>query len=245
MDDFLNALRFLTRIPVPGSRLAAHANSPAQVPWYGMVGLVVGIVLVVFAWLLDGVPPMVQAALVLVVWIWITGALHLDGLADCGDAWMSGHSGQRFLEILQDTRCGAGALVWVVGLLLVKFSALSVLMGYGEWLALAFAPVLARLSVQVAILRCKYARRQGLGAALGERTDQTLTLVVSAGLVVALAVISLPALVNGVIAVAVGFALVYAGLVRRAGGFTGDIYGTLIEVSETAVLVSLCLMIAH
>ena len=67
MDDFLNALRFLTRIPVPGSRLAVHANSPAQVPWYAMVGLVVGIILSVWAWLLGDVPPMLQAALVLVV----------------------------------------------------------------------------------------------------------------------------------------------------------------------------------
>ena len=83
----------------------------------------------------------------------------------------------------------------------------------------------------------------GLGAALGTGTDATLTLVVGGGLALALAVISLPALVNGVIAAALGFALVYLMLVRRADGFTGDIYGALVEVCETTVLVSLCLMI--
>ena len=164
MDDFLNALRFMTRIPVPGSRLAAHANSPAQVPWYAMVGLVIGIILSAWSWLLGGVPPMLQAALVLAAWVWITGALHLDGLADCGDAWMSGQSGSRFLEILRDTRCGAGALVWVALVLLVKFAALAVLLGFGQWAALVFAPVLARIAVQVAILRCRYVRSDGLGA---------------------------------------------------------------------------------
>jgi len=233
----------MTRIPVPGSRLGVHANAPAQVPWYAMVGLVIGAVLAAWAWLLGGIPPLLQAALVLVGWVWITGALHLDGLADCGDAWMSGQSGSRFLDILRDTRCGAGALVWVALLLLVKFAALAVLLGFGQWIALVFAPVLARIAVQVAILRCRYVRSDGLGAALGSGTDVTLTLVVGGGLALALAVISLPALVNGVIATALGFALVYLMLVRRADGFTGDIYGALVEVCETAVLVSLCLMI--
>ena len=210
-----------------------------------MVGLVVGIILSAWAWLLGDVPPMLQAALVLAVWVWITGALHLDGLADCGDAWMSGQSGSRFLEILRDIRCGAGALVWVTLVLLVKFSALAVLLGFGQWAALVFAPVLARIAVQIAILRCRYVRSDGLGAALGAGTDASLTLVVGGGLTLALAVISLPALVNGVIAAALGFALVYLMLVRRADGFTGDIYGALVEICETAVLVALSVIIAN
>lgn len=241
MDDFLNALRFLTRLPVPGITNTAAANSPEQVPWYGMVGFSIGLVLCAVSWLLNDISPMVSAALVLIVWIWITGALHLDGLADCGDAWMSGTRGVRFLEILRDVQCGAGALVWVVAIIVTKFAALSVLLGFDQWLGLLFVPVMARIAVQVAVFRVPYARPAGLGAPLHNGVDGLMTLAVSGGLLLALGVISLPALADAILATALAFGLVYVMLVRRAGGFTGDIYGALIEISETSVLVALAL----
>ena len=244
MDDFLNALRFLTRLPVPGMSHTA-SNSPKQVPWYGMAGFCIGLVLCAAAWLLSDLSPMVSAALVLGIWVWVTGALHMDGLADCGDAWMSGTRGVRFLEILRDVQCGAGALVWVGIILLAKFAALSVLLGFDQWLALVFAPILARVAVQVAVFRFPYARSSGLGSSFSEGVDGIMTVVVSTGLVLVLAVISLPALADAILVTAIAFSLVYMMLVRRAGGFTGDVYGALIEISETAVLIALAASLSH
>ena len=81
------------------------------------------------ALLLEGASPLLQAALLLALWVALTGALHLDGLADSADAWLGGFGDPaRTLEIMKDPRSGPVAVVVLVLLLLLKFSALLVVL---------------------------------------------------------------------------------------------------------------------
>ena len=81
-DELLAALRFLTRLPLPG-RATPHGFGAGAFP---LVGLVLGGMALVVDRLTAPLPYAVRDVLVLAVWAWMTGAIHYDGLADTFDA---------------------------------------------------------------------------------------------------------------------------------------------------------------
>ena len=74
-------------------------------------------------------PGSVAAALVLVAWVALTGALHLDGFLDACDGLLGGGTPEERLRIMRDERVGAFALAGGILLLLVKYSALAAVPG--------------------------------------------------------------------------------------------------------------------
>jgi adenosylcobinamide-GDP ribazoletransferase len=233
----LVALGFLTRVPVPPGIFddkRATRQSPA---WYSTVGGVIGVVLWLLAQLLHAWPPLLSAAMILIVWIGITGALHLDGLADSADAWIGGiGSRERTLEIMKDPRCGPSGVVALVAVLLLKFAALASAPSSGG-IALLLAPVLARAALTLAFVTTPYARAQGLGSALRDAPRNACWLGIAAA-----AVLALFSGLRGLVALAataVLFALWRQACLRRLGGFTGDTCGALAEMTEAVVLVAL------
>ena len=133
---FLVAMQFLTRLSF--FRLHQSAINVAwsdSLVWYPAVGLVIGLILwLVGAVLVATTSLFLAATLVLVVWVAITGALHLDGVADCADAWVGGLGDrQKVLRILKDPRCGSMAVVSLILLLLTKLAALQLLLAAPRW----------------------------------------------------------------------------------------------------------------
>lgn len=241
-EAFKFAVQFLTRIP-----LGKHAEyqpelAGAAVAWYGVVGLSIGSVLTISGWVLTDwiqLPSLLVAALVLTIWVLITGALHLDGVGDCGDAWMGGHTSERMLEIMKDTNCGIGAIVTVALVLLVKLSALAILLDEEDWYLLLFAPVMARVILTLVMLYLPYVRSNGLATRLHHNLDRSA--IVTAGFLLSfgLTLIWFQGFVIALIASAVGYLLIYRSLIKPLKGTTGDIYGAVVEVTEAAVLIGL------
>lgn len=242
MTTFLYAVKFLTRLPVGKTLAAETALSGDTLPWYAPVGMVIGILMAATAWLLwqwIELPPLIVGVAVLITWVGITGALHLDGLADCADAWMGGHTPERMLEIMKDTSCGVGAIVAVVLLLLVKLSALSVLLEQGGWILLVFPPVIARITVSIVISSTSYIRSGGIGGSL--QSSLSTKAIGLSGLVMSLVLcmVSLSSFIVAVVASAAAFLVIYYYFIKPLKGATGDIYGALIETVESFVLVGL------
>jgi adenosylcobinamide-GDP ribazoletransferase len=179
----------------------------------------------------------------------ITGALHIDGLADTADAWVGGHGDrERTLSIMKDPRSGPVALAVVNCLLLLKFAALAALVAHSPpvpWRDPPLAagcilpPLLARAAIPLLFAHTPYVRAQGIARHLGAHQARVAgVLVAAASALGALAAWrTLAALALG--AAAIAYAVVRGGLVRRLGGFTGDGAGALIEVIEAACLVAL------
>ncbi len=240
INEFLQAIQFLTRLPLPRQPDYAAGLAGAAVSWYAPTGLIIGVLMVLAGWICSLLlPPFLIGAIVLSIWVAITGALHLDGLGDCGDAWMGAHNPERMLEIMKDTSCGIGAIVAVVLVLLLKFSALTLLIGQGAWSLLIFAPVLARISLGLVIHYVPYRRPEGLGSSL--KTGLNFNRIVVSGLLMSLllSLISFQAFIYGVIASGIAWVIIYWFFVKPIRGATGDVYGALVEVTETMVLVSL------
>ncbi len=166
IDGLLVAIGFLTRIPVP-ARVFTRAGAQARsLCWYPLVGVLLGGVVCGLAWCLREVAPLLGAALLLSAWVWLTGALHLDGLADTTDAWVGGMGERaRTLAIMKDPASGPMAVTAVVLVLLLKCAALASLLAQAPT-TLWLAPLLARSALVAAFLSTPYVRAGGLGSAL-------------------------------------------------------------------------------
>ena len=239
----LIALQFLTRLPVRLPGMPEPEQIGRSLLWYPLVGVLLGGLLLALHGLLGDTPALLQAAILLAVWVGLSGGLHLDGLADTADAWIGGHGDrQRTLEIMKDPRSGPIAVVVLLLVLLLKFAALVVLLGQSAWAGLLLAPWLGRALLPLLLLTTPYVRAGGLGAALAEHLPrQPLPWV--------LAVHALAMLLLGWSAVlALGAAVLAFWLLRRAfvarlGGTTGDTAGALLELGECAVLLALALLV--
>jgi adenosylcobinamide-GDP ribazoletransferase len=239
---FKFAVQFLTRIALGKHSEYKPEMAGAAVAWYGVVGLLIGCVLAISGWILTDwihLPSLLVAALVLTIWVVITGALHLDGVGDCGDAWMGSHTPERMLEIMKDTSCGIGAIVSVALVLLVKFSALVLLLDGEDWYLLLFAPVMARVVLTLVLLYVPYVRSNGLATQLHPHLNAKS--IVTAGLLLSFVLLLFwfQGFITALIVSAMSYLLIHRSLIKPLKGITGDIYGTVVEVTEAAVLIGL------
>ncbi len=239
MDSFLVALQFLTRIPINYRFVASEALWGRSVLYYPAVGLLLGSLFCAMALLLSGAPPLLQAALLLTAWVLLTGGLHLDGLADCADAWVGGYGDkERSLRIMKDPASGPIAVSLLVLVLLLKFAALAALLEAADFAALLLAPVLGRVAILVLMLTTQYVRPQGLAEQLLQQLPVAAAgWLVAVCVLLALVLLGLPTLLAG------GLLLLWLrhAAVSRLGGVTGDVYGAAVELTETAVLIAAAL----
>lgn len=231
---FLIALQFLTIFPV---RLSTPVSSKAMgrsLLFYPLVGLIVGAVLVGITLLLSTQNTFVSAALVLTLWVVLTGGLHLDGLADSGDAWLGGLGDKaRTLAIMKDPACGPIGVLALLLVLLLKFVAIAALIETQQTVALMWAMVLARTAMPLLFLTTPYQREQGLGSAMRAAMPAS---AIRSVLFITVLLAMLFAGIGAVLITLAVFLLLRYLMERRLGGFTGDTAGAMIELLETTVL---------
>jgi adenosylcobinamide-GDP ribazoletransferase len=245
------ALQFLTCFPISAAPPPVGREVGLSLLWYPAVGLLLGLMLWGAAVLLSPVAIALAASIMVAVWVFSTGALHLDGLADTVDAWAGGRGErERTLAIMKDPYSGPVGVVAVVCLLLLKFGALSALLftrRSGVWGEMQFAcayilpPTLARSAVPLLFAQTPYVRVQGIGADLAQYQSRAGAWVIAA--VTGLAAIAFGRW-YGLLAIAitvVTYLIMRRAFIRRLGGMTGDCAGTLVEVIETVTLVALAL----
>src|SRR5262245_20084273 len=128
MRNFLAAMAFLTRIPVSVNSPFVAEDLGRSTRWFPVVGLLIGaIYLAVYYCLAAFFPPSLAAVAVVATESFLTGALHLDGLADMADGFGGGHSRDDVLRIMRDHAIGSYGAVALILLIALKLAALSVL----------------------------------------------------------------------------------------------------------------------
>ena len=235
------ALGFLT--PFGGPSLPG----PGALPWFPVVGALIGAAVGGVWWGAATIWPLpVAAALTVAADLALTGLLHLDGLADSGDALLPPVSRERRLEIMRDPRTGAFGVATVVVVLLVRYSVFASI-APTRTSPLVIAGIWATSRAAMAVTAClvPYARREGLASAfLGASAAPTA--VVAVPLALALGALGTDPHLRGVLAVA-GCAVAAAATVAfaeaRIGGFTGDVLGACGLLGETAALLVLAVQL--
>ena len=249
MAPLRTAVRTLTIIPIPG-RDASDLS--ASLIWFPVVGLLLGLSLHGLA-LLSGVLvpggwPEGTAFLVMATGIGLTGALHVDGLADWADGFFGAADRERALEIMKDSSLGTFGTVAILLTSMAKWIALTRLVTFGAtattWIVVAY--ILSRTVQADLAARLPYARKEGGTAApfVGHSTASIRFSALLLGLALTMAICG--PLGAAVWASAVIFSYGYgAWCQRRLGGVTGDVLGAASELSETAVLLLAAAGVAH
>ncbi len=232
---FRLATQFLTRLPVPGVEDFSPHDLARSAAWFPFVGLIVGAIVALVTFALDHHGAALAAIMGVLAWVWLTGALHLDGLADLTDALGASHRDpERFLTVLRDPHVGTFGVVSVMLVLMLKAAALA-LFAANALLALPLILAWARLG-PLAWGRWLKPLKPGHGEqfawqiAIGWIVFWTLSLL-AASAAVAPVLCTAPLVI-----VAWG-----AWLKARLGGMTGDCLGAGVEVTETVLLMLVAL----
>lgn len=224
-------MQFLTRLPTPRIDDAQASDLAGAAVFFPAVGLVLGVCLALIAEIFQASAEWVGALAVLIGWVWITGALHLDGLGDVADAFGAAH-GQpdRFIAVLGDPHAGNFAVVAIA----LQVAAKLVLIAHlppsiAPW-ALLLIPAWARWGTLV-WSRLLVSLKPGLGARVANSVGWSA--IGAWGLaLIALAIIGAGPTLLAIILIP-AIALYWQS---RLGGITGDGLGASIEVTETALL---------
>ena len=174
MLPFWIALQFLSSLPIRLPGMPEPKELGRSLLFYPLVGLLFGLILWGTNIALAGAPLLLHATLLLTVWALLSGALHLDGLADSADAWLGGFGDrERTLTIMKDPRSGPIAVVTLVLVLLLKFAALLAVIEQGQGAVLLIVPLLGRAALLGLFLTTPYVRAGGLGQALADHLPRT------------------------------------------------------------------------
>ena len=248
LAQFRLAAAFLTRLPIEradGGAETAPADLSRAMWLFPLVGFAIGgtgaIALALLAW--AGIPAPVAATLAIGIVIWLTGALHEDGLADLADGFGGGGAREQKLEIMRDSRVGAYGMLTLVVIVVARIAALAAiaavdigaaagtLIAAATWSRSMFAPTMRWLPP---------ARDDGLGALAGTPSEGDTWKGLALGALLAALVLITPTGGGLLIILAAGgvgaFAVGWLAL-RHIDGYTGDVLGGAQQVAEAAVLI--------
>jgi len=243
MVNFLSALGFLTILPMPAKAFRVDGR---QILYFPLVGLLIGALLYgvdkVCALYATQEIRVVADALFLAV---ITGALHLDGLADSADGLFSHRPKERILEIMQDSRIGVMGTLAIIFCLMLKMAGFAGLSGPGYEIFLLTAPALARTGQVIGLVFMDYARDEGGKSQLFFQKKKYHLLALGA---IPLALpfwISIETGLMVLLLFLAGTILLLWFFQKGIGGMTGDTLGAQTELIESVILITGALVVGH
>ena len=241
MKRLLIALQFLTVLPFKIHTEIKNEDYARSLIYFPVVGLTIGSILSLVPLCCGFLPVPVVGVIVLILFAFITGALHLDGFADTCDGFYGSKPKEEILRIMRDTRIGAMGVVGVALLLLLKFSLIISIPRDALWRSLVLMCCFSRW-VQAAGCLLPYARdegKAGLFIKYARRKD-----IVIAGLFTALVSYALFSLKGiAIFSSSLIPALLFIRYAKtRIGGMTGDTLGAVSEIAEVSTLFSILIL---
>lgn len=248
LRDAALALSLLTVVPTPARWPEEERTGVSG--WLPFVGLLVGAVgwgavhlLRGIGW--DGRAALVVAALVVTAGALLTRFLHWDGLADVADGLWGGHTAERRLEIMADSRTGAFGATAIALVAITEVAAIASIIGADHERPLLLVPALARFAATFAAWLGTPAREGGLGRSVIRRPDVATALPALAVLVFVTAAAWWGYGLLGVLFVAGGVVVALGVphvLSMPVGGVTGDIMGASVLVTEAVLFSAAAIM---
>lgn len=236
IKQFLILIQFMTRIPVFVNVEYDEEKLGKSIKYFPLVGAVIGIFLFGINFLAGKVTGNRQiiAVIIVVAEIFITGILHIDGLADTFDGLFSYAKKERMLEIMKDSRIGTNGAVVLILYFITKIILLSEVKP--EYILLY--PIISRLSTSMNAGLGEYARKDGMSNSIIEKNgskEAVISVVITA--VLSFLILKIKGL--GVLAAAIVFILIFMRNVKKKiGGITGDTMGASLELTSILILLT-------
>ena len=238
---FLSAIQLLTIIPL---RISFDRDQlEKSVLYFVPVGFLIGAILLGSHWISKShLHPAVLSSFLLLIWIFITGAIHLDGFVDTMDGLYAGRTAEGRLKIMHDTTAGSIGVVSVIILLLMKFSLLYSNNPPGIWQVLLITPAWSRWGMALACCLFPYAKEEGKGKIFVEGARKWY--ILPQGIVLVILSLFLLGWKTFYIPILLSLFIYLFGLLlrRKIGGITGDTIGAMNEIGEVLTLLCISLI---
>ena len=213
MKSFRLALSFLTRLP-GGTHPADQRDLGSSVPWFPVVGSLIGLISGSFFWFLSlFMLPLLASVLTIGLSVLVTGAFHEDGLADTFDSFGAFEIEKR-LGIMKDSRIGT-------------FGTLA--------LFIILAHSLSRVASIFVLITGKPAKQDGLGSSYSIYSSRIKVFLVTAIFILFSSSLGLFGLISSVALLLIAFCSKPIAI-RNFGGTTGDFLGAVQQITSTTVL---------
>lgn len=257
---FLLALSFLTVLPLPRFLSQKESEkyedigtdlSKASI-FFPLIGLLIGIILFVAATLLEktGLPLYLETGLILILWVALSGGLHLEGLADMVDGFSGGQNREEILHIMKDGSIGAKGAISLILFILFKYLLLFGLVEAGNIGVLLLSPMVGRWAMVITGYLGKPASPANSLTRMFTSYLGKKELLIATIFTAAFGLFTIPfwptnsffllILFFIIISVTLGI-IAYSN--RKIGGICGDVIGAINEISELAILLVIFLNI--
>lgn len=242
LESIVVAFQFLTRLYLPINVEWDTTNLRRSLMWFGLVGAFIGVILAGAMTLFNrfDLIPAVSAIIILLIWIFITGGMHIDGISDMADGFFSMRDKEKTLEIMKDSHVGAFGVITIVFLLLIKFEMLKefIIIEKNVWL-LILPPTIARIAAGLVLSFYETTKKSGLGYTFHSSDPRIFWAI---GFIVTLIISSI---LNIKSLIFIGIAILASNLMalwakKKIGGLNGDIYGAIVETVEVIGMVFIC-----
>ncbi len=243
ITSFLLALQFLTVIPLKLKDAGAQRMAGSMV-FFPLIGLLLGLFLAGVNVLLSflNFPSLTLNVIIVVVLIVITGGMHLDGLSDTSDAFLSGKPKEQMLGIMRDSHTGVMGVLSLISVILLKVVLLFSISLSLKPIILMLMCSLSRFSAVATIFFFPYARQEGKAGVFIKGMNLRIFILSSIAAVVAAAVVwQIKGLV--ILLIITGLSYVMGKFsTKKIGGITGDTLGAGIEITEIVTLLSVFIL---
>lgn len=236
MKGLILALQFMTRVPINIGIDFNKKNIGAMLTFFPLIGFLIALfTFIPSIFLRDNISAELVALLNIIFYLIITGALHMDGLSDTADAFLSNRSKDRMKAIMKDPGVGSFGVISIVIVLAAKFFAFKEIAIQGFKWDYTFIFIYSKLIAMNAFIYFKSADSSTLFKTFKE--SRSTFLINFANLVIIIASILydykvlLYLLVEALI-----FIIIYIISLKKIDGATGDTMGASIELAETIAL---------
>ncbi len=236
IDGLILTFQFFTRIPINKEVDFNEKNIRYSLFFYPFVGAILGCIASLVYFLFSKLNIEIAAIATVITLIILTGGIHLDGLTDTFDGFLSNRDKDRTLEIMKDSRVGSFGVLSMIMLILTKFVVISNY-GVGLPLALVLSLVNSRLNAAGVISTKKVARKGGLGDLFHSSNSRKLVLLAT------IIYIGILISINFKFIIPLSITYIFSQLFccwsyKKIDGMTGDTYGAIIEIGEVVSLLS-------
>lgn len=225
------AFQFLTRIPFPIQSPWNEQTSRWAVRMYPLVGAVIGCLVTAAAHVLAPYVPLpLLTLLILSIWVYLTGGLHIDGWMDVADAIGSNAPLEKKWEIMKDPHVGSFGIISLFFLLGWKILLVYDLLASEQYLFFIVIFAMSRLGAVSFLVFLPSAKKEGLAYAWKQHIRNRDFII--AFVPALLAAIVYPVIFYYILSYFLFFGLYAIWMKRAFAGINGDIVGAGIEGGE-------------
>lgn len=238
MNSLLIMISFFTRIPIK-LRKFDFDDFKKGIKFLPLIGLFIGILLYYLSYVIHSFDKPIISLIILIFYLWITGGLHIDGLADTSDGVFSGKDSDGILEIMKDSSIGTFGAISIV----LYLNSTLLLLCYIDFKYLIILPVIGRCCGLFCASISNYSRKDGFGKVFIESSGQ-LEVVVSIVFPFIISLLIFP-YIEVFISIFITFILSFIirnRIVKKINGLTGDNIGFIIEVTQLVFLISIYIL---